>query len=209
MRASAKSKRHAGRVRIVAGKWRHRFISLAHAGSGETVLRPTPDRVRETLFNWLQPHLPGARVLDLYAGTGILGLEALSRGAARATFVERNRAYAERIEENVRLLDAEGAARVVRADVQRFLEGPATPVSIVFLDPPYGQVSGADDSPTSHAGLCQTLAAGGWLQDGARIYLEQGVDAPLPELPTLFTLAKNNRAGKVRYMLAHMVTPSV
>lgn len=208
MRASAKSNRHSGRLRIVAGKWRHRLISLEAAGRGETALRPTPDRVRETLFNWLQPLLPGARVLDLFAGTGILGLEALSRGAAHATFVERDRAYAARIEENARLLGGAKDATLVCADVVRFLQGPAVPVSIVFLDPPYADVTGAADSPTSHGALCQALASGGWLADGARIYLEQGADAPPPELPAPFALLKDKRAGKVRYMLAHVVTSS-
>ncbi len=136
-------------------------------------LRPTPDRVRETLFNWLAAELPGARCLDLFAGTGALGLEALSRGAESVVLVERDARLARALRERVAELAA--PARVVRADVNGFLKGPEERFDIVFMDPPYG----SESVPR----YCRQLAGGGWLSPGARVYIERDAREAVPDLP--------------------------
>lgn len=193
-----------GSVRIIGGSWRGRRIGIVEAAD----LRPTPDRVRETLFNWLSPVIAGARCLDLYAGTGVLGLEALSRGAASCWFVERNREAAVAIEAALRMLDHPGghagshpgshpgseASRVLEADAGAWLARPA-PASfdIVFLDPPYA--AGA------LAGLC-TLLARGWLAPRGLAYMETARSQALPDLPETWRWHREAVAGDVRYALA-------
>ena len=147
-------------VRIVGGCWRRRRLTIP-AGTG---VRPTPDRVRETLFNWLAPSLPGARCLDLFAGTGVLGLEALSRGAASATFVERDAVLARALENSIGDLAAE--ARVCHEDAVEFLlSRPRRPFDVVFVDPPYA------------TGLAQVMQAlVGWLRPGHLVYVERPVE---------------------------------
>ncbi|MGD8957138.1 MAG: 16S rRNA (guanine(966)-N(2))-methyltransferase RsmD, partial [Chromatiaceae bacterium] len=126
----------ANQVRIIGGRHRGRRLGFS-AGRG---LRPTPDRVRETLFNWLQSEIHGARCLDLFAGSGALGLEALSRGASALLAVEQNRAAAQRLRENIRLLDEQAAAEVIQRDALSLLtRPPVAPFGIVFLDPPFAQ----------------------------------------------------------------------
>src|SRR5690606_2647217 len=125
-----------GAVRIVGGRWRGTRLPVADAEG----LRPTPDRVRETLFNWLQPVLPGARVLDLFAGSGALGLEALSRGAREALLVERDPGLAQQLRRAVERLQGGEAVQVVNADALAFLSGYAgPPFDIAFVDPPFAQ----------------------------------------------------------------------
>src|SRR5689334_3673643 len=121
-----------GRLRIVAGTLRGSRLDVADAPG----LRPTPDRVRETLFNWLMPVIAGARCLDLFAGTGALGIEALSRGAAAVDFVETDGELAERLRAN--LLRLKQTARVLRLDALRFLGETEMRYDVVFLDPPFG-----------------------------------------------------------------------
>ncbi len=179
-----------GRIRIVAGRWRGRLLQVPRIEG----LRPTPDRIRETVFNWLAPEIAAAEVLDLYAGSGILGLEALSRGAARAEFVERQPQLASAIADSLVSLRAGPHAKIVRADVIQYLRGPARAVDGVFADPPYQQVD--------HQQLCTLLAEGGWLRDDAWVYLEQSAKAGEPELPPEFTINKSKTGGQVRYMLA-------
>ncbi|MGY0560678.1 16S rRNA (guanine(966)-N(2))-methyltransferase RsmD [Luteimonas sp. A277] len=152
-----------GRVRIIGGRWRGTRLPVVDAPG----LRPTSDRARETLFNWLQPVLPGARVLDLFAGSGALGLEALSRGAAEALLVERDARLAQGLEETVQRLDAGAVARVVRADALQFLAAPLHGrFNLVFVDPPFD------------ADLWQPVLAqlDPWLADQAWLYLESPVD---------------------------------
>jgi len=154
----------AGKVRIIGGRWRGTRLPVADSPG----LRPTSDRARETLFNWLQPVLPGARVLDLFAGSGALGLEALSRGAAEALLVERDPALARALEDNLRRLDAGPAARVARADAVAFLGLPVHGrFDVVFMDPPFG------------AALWQPAlgALGPWLAEEAWLYLESPIGA--------------------------------
>lgn len=152
-------KTRPGQLRIIGGKWRNTRLGIVDAPG----LRPTSDRARETLFNWLQPVLPGARVLDLFAGTGALGLEALSRGAAEALLVERAPEPARALEENLERLDAGRLARVVRADAVELLAAPLHGrFDIVFLDPPF------------EGGLWQPVLAAlePWLAEPAWLYLE-------------------------------------
>ena len=155
-------------------------------------LRPTSERIRETLFNWLTPEIAGRRCLDLFAGTGALGLEALSRGAKEVVFVERSRKAAGTLRKNVELLEAEGAT-VHEGDAKAFLESGGGPCDVVFLDPPF-----ADESLSE---LCRLIDERGVLAPGARVYLEQARSAPDPELPPGWQVTKDKTAGNVRYML--------
>ena len=144
-----------GKLRIIGGDFRRRMLPvLDHPG-----LRPTPDRVRETLFNWLGQALHGKQVLDLFAGTGALGFEALSRGAASVCFVENGRSGQRLIGENMRKLDAAADTQLLRHDATRL--GPWTQAAfgLVFLDPPYGR--------DLVAPALETLLLGNWLAEGA------------------------------------------
>ena len=157
-------------------------------------LRPTAERIRETLFNRLAPHIAGARCLDLFAGTGALGLEALSRGAASATFVESSQLAATTLRRNVETLDAKGAT-VLEADAYAFLgEKEGETFDIVFLDPPFADEAAGE--------LCRLLDVGGLLADGAFVYIEEDRAAPAVDLPGRWQLLKSKTAGNVRYLLA-------
>ncbi len=187
-RRSKTGKSRAGRLRIVAGNWRSRLLDIADVPG----LRPTSERIRETLFNWLAPHIRGAKCLDLFAGTGALGLEALSRGAASAVFVENSGLAAETLRHNVAVLEAENAA-VVQSDALAYLRKADQPFDIVFVDPPFraellGESCGLIDE-------CGVLAEGGF------VYLEQDRGQPLPSLPDGWDVLKDKTAGNVRYML--------
>ena len=161
-------------------------------------LRPTPDRVRETLFNWLAGDVEGARCLDLYAGSGALGFEAASRGAAAVTLVERDpRAVACMREEAETLstsVTGAGQIQVVHGDARAWLAGAASPFDIVFLDPPFG----SDDL----APVCEALERGGWLAPGALVYLESRDATEPPALPAAWRILRRQKAGQVRYHLA-------
>ena len=189
-RSSAASARGAGAyvLRIIGGSWRGRRLRFPAAA----LIRPTPDRVRETLFNWLGTRVTGARCLDLFAGSGALGLEALSRGAAHVTFVERDPAAVRALEATLADWGARGA-EVVRGDALAFLEGRAQPCDLAFLDPPFA------------AGLLEEAAARlerhGWLADAARIYVECAARAGVPPLPARWLPLKAKRAGEVGYHL--------
>lgn len=179
-----------GRLRIVAGIWRSRVLDIADVEG----LRPTPERVRETLFNWLTPGIAGNRCLDLYAGTGALGIEALSRGANEVVFVEKSRRAVTALRRNVENLEADGAS-VKHVDAIEFLgDYSGEPFDIVFLDPPF------DDD--NIAELCRLLAETNSLTADARIYIEQDRHRSLPDLPAGWSLLKQKTAGNVRYMLA-------
>jgi 16S rRNA (guanine966-N2)-methyltransferase len=175
-----------GAVRIIAGSLRGSKLAVpAIAG-----LRPTADRVRETLFNWLMPVIAGARCLDLYAGSGALGIEAASRGAREVVLVERERAAAQALRDNLERL-AVAQAVVVEADALAFLGGAPRPFDCVFLDPPFA------------AGAWRAAALaleGGWLAPGALVYVEAPADAA-PELPAAWSLHRETRAGAVRAAL--------
>lgn len=187
--------RQRNQLRIIGGQWRGRRLPFADVPD----LRPTTDRVRETLFNWLQPVIAGARCLDLYAGSGACGLEALSRGAAECVFVEYARPAATTIRDNLRMLEAENA-RVQCGDVEDWLTaGPAMagehPFDVVFVDPPYA--SGRLPA------VCRLLTEQGWLTPDARVYLE--ADEPVPDdaVPAGWRRLRAGRAGQVEYSLWH------
>lgn len=157
-------------------------------------LRPTAERIRETLFNWLAPRIAGARCLDLYAGTGALGLEALSRGAASAIFVEKSDKALAALRRNIEMLDANGA-EVIAGDAVRTISRLAgRRFDIVFLDPPF-----ADDKLGE---LCRLMDESGLLAPRAVLYLEQDRARPAPQLADGWTLVKEKTSGNVRYMLA-------
>ncbi len=184
------STKFRNRVRIVGGRWRGRRVPFAPVPG----LRPTPDRVRETLFNWLQAVIEGARCLDLFAGSGVLGLEAASRGAARVVLVERDLQVVRVLEEQVRVLGS-SAVQVAHAEARAWLARTPEPFDVVFLDPPFA-------GPELLATCIGLLEDGGWLRADARIYLEADARTPLPALPPSWSLLRSRRAGQVAYYLA-------
>jgi 16S rRNA (guanine966-N2)-methyltransferase len=176
-------------VRIIGGT--RRGLLLAEVGEGDPAahLRPTSDRVREAIFNLLTNSLPenpvpGARVLDLFAGTGALGLEALSRGAARVAFVDDGMKARALLRANIERMQAQGVTDVWRRDATRLGPNRGPGYGLVFLDPPYGKALG-------EAALA-SAAAGGWLAPGAVIVWEEGT-APTP--PEGFTPLDQRRYG--------------
>jgi 16S rRNA (guanine966-N2)-methyltransferase len=184
----------AGRnsVRIIAGRWRGRRVNFPDIPG----LRPTPDRVRETLFNWLQHSVADARCLDLFAGSGALGLEALSRGAAEVHFVEQDPAAARALQEQLIRLGGESKGRVLCMGAARYLRTPAKAFGIVFLDPPFGTNALAEYVPM--------LDAGNWVNPGGLVYLENERSAGLLALPAHWELLKSKSAGEVGYHLARV-----
>lgn len=175
-------------LRIIGGEWGGRKLRFAD-GEG---LRPTTDRVRETLFNWLAPRIHGARCLDLFAGSGALGLEALSRGAAEVVFVETNPAAITALKENLALVKAENG-QIIRGDALAFLRGESRNFNVVFLDPPFRR--------DLLQPALQLLAENGWLAEDARVYLELESEQPLPELPQGWEVLRSKQAGQVAYHL--------
>jgi 16S rRNA (guanine966-N2)-methyltransferase len=174
------------RVRIIGGKWRSRLLRFPPTAQ----LRPTPDRVRETLFNWLGQRLDGLDCLDLFAGSGALGFEALSRGAARAVMVESDRAVAQALRENVKALEARGA-HVVQRDAMAYLDGESEKFDVAFVDAPYA----TDLARRAMDRLPPRL------KPGARVYVESA--QPL-ELAAPWAPLREDRAGAVRYALYEM-----
>jgi 16S rRNA (guanine966-N2)-methyltransferase len=178
-----------GKLRIIGGRWRGRRLSVPEAEG----LRPTPDRVRETLFNWLQPHIAGATCLDLFAGTGALCLEALSRGAARVVMVEKDAHVVECLRQHVVTLQASNA-NVVQADAVDFLRQTPQPFDIVFLDPPF-----KSDLIARCAALVET---NGWIKRGGLVYIEAPSQVDVLPLPATWELIRSKKAGQVGYHLA-------
>jgi 16S rRNA (guanine966-N2)-methyltransferase len=179
-------------VRIIAGVWRGRRIHFPDMPA----LRPTPDRVRETLFNWLQHSITDTRVLDLFAGSGALGLEALSRGAREAVFVEQFPAAARALQEQLVRFGGAGKGRILEMGAARFLRNPGEPFDIAFLDPPFGTNALAEYIPL--------LDGGEWLKVGGLVYLENERAAGAPALPGHWELLKSKSAGEVGYHLARV-----
>ena len=179
-------------VRIIAGAWRGRRVHFPDVPE----LRPTPDRVRETLFNWLQHSISDARCLDLFAGSGALGLEALSRGARGVVFVEQFQAAARSLEEQLVRFDGSAKGRVMAMGAARFLRTAPEPFQIVFLDPPFGKDALAEYIPM--------LDQGNWLAVGSLVYLENERVAGIPAMPPHWELLKSKSAGEVGYHLARV-----
>lgn len=179
------AKGRSNKVRIIGGTHGGRVISFPNARG----LRPTADRVRETLFNWLRVDIEGARCLDLFAGSGVLGLEALSRGADSVLFVDQSRAAVRQLEDNICLLGVEAKGEVRSGDALKLLQSsPDEPFRLVFLDPPFAE------------GLlqntCVLLEENGWLADNALIYLEQDSNHVWPDLPDNWQLHRETKAGQ-------------
>ena len=177
----------AQRIRIVAGSLRGSKIDVVDAPG----LRPTPDRVRETLFNWLAPVIEGTRCLDLYAGTGALGIEAISRGAASCTFVERDPRAATALIACLDRLNVANA-RLVQRDALAWLNDVQEPFDVVFIDPPF-----TSDAWTS---ISEKLETCGVFADSAWIYLESPADVA-PAVPSAWRLHREGRSGDVRHAL--------
>jgi 16S rRNA (guanine966-N2)-methyltransferase len=182
---AARAARHgvANRVRIIGGTWRSRYIRFIPHDE----LRPTPDRVRETLFNWLGQDLSGRSCLDLYAGSGALGFEAASRGARRVVMVERDRAIYAALEQT-RLALAADSVELVRADALEFLRSDSGRYDVVFLDPPFRDANW----PRILASLPAHLDA------GALVYVES---AKPVEVPSGWEIRRKSRAGQVHFEL--------
>lgn len=192
------SSRRTNAVRIIGGAWRGRKLRFPDAAG----LRPTPDRVRETLINWLRPVLPGARCLDLFAGSGVLGLEALSHGAAAAVLVERDPRVAVQLRESIAMLNASAQARVVQTEALAYLRagpGHAPGFDVAFLDPPY-RLGILEE-------CCTLLEQQGWLAPRAYVYLESDSHSKLPSLPPGWRMLRSQTAGQVAYGLALRENP--
>ena len=182
------------RIRVIGGQYRGRWLAFPDIPG----LRPTGDRVRETLFNWLQPKIAGARCLDLFAGSGALGFEAVSRGAVEAVLVERGPEAIATMRENARRLGIDNV-RIVQADAGQWLALDAgCAFDVVFLDPPF--------SEGLVEGCCARLEHGGWLNAGALVYLELPAEAAALQLPENWALIRWKRAGRVHYGLAERRT---
>lgn len=178
----------AGQIRIIGGQWRGRKLPVPDSAG----LRPTTDRVRETLFNWLAPDIQGARCLDCFAGSGALGLEALSRHAASATLLELERSVAQQLEKNLATLGAQ-QGRVINSNTLQWLAQNGEPHNIVFIDPPFRK------------GLLEQtltlLETQGWLAEEALIYVESEVENGVPPVPVNWQLYREKIAGQVAYRL--------
>jgi len=176
----------SNRLRIIGGRWRGRKLSFPDALG----LRPTGDRLRETLFNWLQVHLPERRCLDLFAGSGALGFEAASRAADEVVMVEANPQVARSLAANIELLKAD-QIRLVSGKAQRYLQQTPEPFDLVFLDPPF------EDDVLSEV---FSLLEQGWLAEGALIYLEQPLRTELV-FPDHWQILKEKQVGQVQVWL--------
>ncbi len=181
------AKQH-NQVRIIGGRWRSRKLVFPSIEG----LRPTSDRIRETLFNWLTPVMPGAACLDLFAGSGALGFEAASRGAARVLMLDKAHEASRTLTENCRLLDANGVD-VRQVDAQDYLRSSSELFDVVFIDPPF-----ASDILVE---VCSQLQEGGWLAKGAMIYIEAPVGQSFDFIPVQWQLDKQKQAGQVVYSL--------
>lgn len=180
----------SNQLRIIGGLWRGRKLTFPDVDG----LRPTGDRIRETLFNWLAPDIQGAHCIDLFAGSGALGLEALSRGAASSLLLEKHPAAAQQLKANLQLLQADNG-RVEQVDSLQWLnQHPVHPFDIVFIDPPFAlDLWGA---------IAAALETRHWLSHDAIIYLEAPREAQL-NLPATWQLHRDKHAGHVSYRLYH------
>ncbi|MCL4134905.1 UNVERIFIED_CONTAM: hypothetical protein GTU68_023876, partial [Idotea baltica] len=183
----------AGSLRIIAGKWRGRKLAvLDHLG-----LRPTPDRIRETVFNWLQPTIGSATCLDLYAGSGAMGFEAASRGASKVSLVELDGKVAQQLTAHCQLLAAEQCQVHTQAATD-FLKQNQHQYNIVFIDPPY--------QFDYWTGIAEQLVQSKCLAEKALIYLEYPAYIAKPALPAQWHLIKEKKAGAVNYCLFENTT---
>lgn len=195
-KSPARTLKSSNQLRIIGGLWRGRKLSFPDVDG----LRPTGDRIRETLFNWLAPDIQGAHCLDLFAGSGALGLEALSRGAQSSLLLEKHAAAVQQLKNNLQLLQADNG-RVEQVDSLQWLKQQQSPhrFDIVFIDPPF-----ALDLWGPIAAALETHA---WLSDEAVIYLEAPRDAHL-QLPANWQLHRDKQAGQVSFRLYYRHAPA-
>ncbi|MGB0938516.1 MAG: 16S rRNA (guanine(966)-N(2))-methyltransferase RsmD [Colwellia sp.] len=175
-----------GSVRLISGKHKGRKLPVILAKG----LRPTTDRVKETVFSWLMPYMHSSRCLDCFAGSGSLGFEALSRGASEVTLLELNRQAAEQLKKNKALLKADNLT-IHQTDSLEFLQNPITSFDIVFIDPPFNKEL-----------VDQTISRlnNGWLAENAIIYIEMELNGQF-DIPQDWSLLKEKTAGQVTYRL--------
>ena len=176
-----------GHFRIIGGQWRSRKLQFPAVDG----LRPTPDRVRETLFNWLSHDIAGKRCLDLFSGCGALGLEALSRGAAHCVFIDQSAPAIKAINQHLNTLQGQG--NVQQGYLPEAIDHLNGSFNIVFIDPPY--------SLENHAACVDALVRQQLLANNAWIYCENASDKPLPALAANFQLHRQKKAGAVQYAL--------
>ena len=175
-------------VSIIAGQWRGTKLHVANVNG----LRPTSARIRETLFNWLQNDIRGSHCLDLFAGSGALGLEAASRGAATVTLVDMHPQLCQQLQQTTERLKANQVS-IVRQDAMHFLKNEATAYNLVFLDPPF--------QAQLLKPCCHALEHNGWLTDNAKIYIETDKHTVLDDLPDNWRQLRSKKAGEVAYHL--------
>lgn len=191
-RPSQKEHPATSQLRVIGGDWRGRKLDFIPVDG----LRPTPDRVRETLFNWLQSWVPGARCLDLFAGSGALGLEALSRGAESVTFIDSSNLSSQQLRQNLQLLKAQNG-EVVQADVLQWLQQRITDMEprydLVFMDPPYRM--------DLIQPCCELLEVHNLLAEKAMIYVETESELGSPAVPANWQEYRQKTAGQVSYRL--------
>jgi 16S rRNA (guanine966-N2)-methyltransferase len=185
---TSQKKPSTGFVRIISGLWRGRKLPV-HDAEG---LRPTTDRVKETLFNWIAQDVPRAKCLDLFAGSGGLGFEAASRQAEMVTLIELNPSAFKQLEKNIASLNASNL-KAHNTDAISFLKQPGTPHHVVFIDPPFRK--GLLDETVS------LLESNGWLADDAMIYVETEKELSLEGIPAHWHLHREKTAGQVSYRL--------
>jgi len=178
----------SGQVRIISGLWRGRKLPV-HDAEG---LRPTTDRVKETLFNWIAQDVPNARCLDLFAGSGGLGFECASRQAESVTMLEMNPQAFSQLKANINTLNASNI-EAINTDSLAYLRQTGTPYDVVFIDPPFRK--GLLDEALLH------LEDNGWLANNAMIYIETEKELSLPELPESWQLYREKSAGQVCFRL--------
>jgi len=186
MRQQRRGQKSSGTLRIIGGDWRGRRLEFPSSPN----LRPTGDRIRETLFNWLAPDIRGSRCLDLFAGSGALGLEALSRGASHCTFLETSAIAFNVISTHLTRLNAGGRGRVVNTNALFWQDDP---FDIVFVDPPFSEGLAIDS--LSH------LINNRLLRDRALVYLEVPSTTSLEKMPASLSVVRDKQTGAVRYLL--------
>lgn len=186
-------KNPTGQIRIIGGKWRSRKLCFP----ATTDLRPTPDSVRETLFNWLQADIPGSTCLDLFSGSGALGFEAASRGAFLIKMVESNSLAVRQLRENVLLLDAKGQIEIEQRPAESFLQTSLDPFDIVFADPPFDH--------QNLVNICAILADSKAIHSHSLLYLESARSRePLP-IPSSWHIIRQKTQGRVQSTLIQTI----
>jgi len=189
MSVSGNRTKTQNQVRIIGGQWRGRKLAFVPVDG----LRPTGDRIRETLFNWLDPYITGARCADLFAGSGALGLEALSRGAEHCDFVDCESAALAHVRNHLRAFEALGRSSCHSVSTQQFLQVAGAPYDVVFIDPPF-RLQLVET-------ICAALVQKQLLREDALVYVEMGATEPPPGVPSTWSLYREKVSGGVVYRL--------